>query len=101
MLGGEPPLRATAWSLLHDLPHGNLHAANGILDLAGGPLGLAVRLQLGIANDPADRFLDRAFDPSRGSRDPILVHDHLLLLYRADYMSVAGRPSRRDSQLRH
>src|SRR5947199_5777276 len=88
-------------SLLDDLPHGILHAANGILDLAGGPLGLAVRLQLGIADDLAYGFLDRAFDASRGSRDPILVHDHLLLLYRADCMSDAGRPSRRDSRLRH
>jgi hypothetical protein len=37
-------------SLLDDLPHGILHAANGILDFAGGLLGLAVRLQLGIAD---------------------------------------------------
>src|SRR5437763_3684929 len=88
--------RPRCGSLLDDLPHGILHAANGILDLAGGLLGLAVRLQLGIADDLADGFLDRAFDASRGSRDSILIHDHLLLLYRAERRGPAipeGQPA--------
>jgi len=82
VFGGEsPPLLARPLgSLLDDLPHGILQAADGVLDLALGLLGLAVRLQLGIAGYLADGFLDRAFDASRGSRDPILIHDHLFLL---------------------
>src|ERR1043166_2716161 len=91
----------TARSLLDDLPHGILDAGYGILNLAGGPLGLAVRLQLGIAHHLAHDFLDRAFDLFRDSRDPILVHDQLLLLYGADCLSDAGRPFRRDSRSRH
>src|SRR5205085_10830367 len=105
--GETPALRARPLgSLLDDLPQGILHAANGILDLAGGTLGLAVSLQLGIADDLADGFLDRAFDASRGSRDSILIHDHLLPLSMTTYSCFigprdAGRPSRRDSRLRH
>jgi hypothetical protein len=62
-------------SLLDNFPQAILHAANGILDLAGGLLGLAVRLQLGVADCLADGFLDRAFDLVGSSRDPILIHD--------------------------
>ena len=69
-------------SLLDGVSHGVFHAANGILDFAGGLLSLAVSLQLCIADRLAYRLLDRAFDFMRGSRDPILIHDHLLLLYR-------------------
>jgi hypothetical protein len=44
--------------LLDDLPHAILDAANGILDLAGGPLGLAVRLRLAIPHRLTDGFLN-------------------------------------------
>src|ERR1051326_1898181 len=61
-------------SLLNGIPQSILHAANGILDFAGGLLGLAVRLHLGIADHFADHLLDRAFDLMCGSRDPIFIH---------------------------
>src|SRR6202035_889982 len=48
--------------LLDNLPHSILDAASGILDLAGGPLGLAVRLRLAIPHRLTDGFLDRTFD---------------------------------------
>src|SRR3984893_2104500 len=57
-----------------------LEATDSVLDLAFDLVGLAVSLQLGIAGCLADGLLDRALDLFRRSRDPILVHDFILLL---------------------
>src|SRR3984893_17289938 len=57
-----------------------LETADSVLDLAFDLVGLAVSLQLGIACCLADGLLDRALDLLRRSRDPILVHDCILLL---------------------
>jgi hypothetical protein len=53
-------------------------AADGVLNLALYFVGLAVRLQLGVADRPAHRLLDYALDLLCGSGDPVLVHDFFL-----------------------
>src|SRR5271165_4571178 len=58
-----------------------LEPADSVLDLACNLVGLAVSLQLGIAGRLADCLLDRALDLFRCSRDPILIHDFILLLW--------------------
>src|ERR1700737_3980806 len=58
-----------------------LETADSVLDLAFDLVGLAVSLQLGIASRPADGRLDRAFELFHRSRDPILVHDQVFLLW--------------------
>jgi hypothetical protein len=52
-----------------------LHAANGILQLARGLLGLAIRFRFLVARGLADRLLDAADDLLERSLDPILIHD--------------------------
>src|SRR5271166_4265199 len=56
-----------------------LQTADRILDFAGSLLDLAIRLQLLFANRLADRRLHRTLDLFRRSRDPILVHECILL----------------------
>src|SRR5690349_20468916 len=58
-----------------------LETAAMVLDPALNPVGRAVSLQLGIACCLADGLLDRALDLFRRPRDPILVHDRILLLW--------------------
>ena len=57
-------------------------AANGVLNLALYLVGLALRLQLGVTDRPADNLLDCAFDLLRRSDNPVFVdefvHDFLL-----------------------
>jgi hypothetical protein len=64
----------TRYSFLQEIPHGILDAANCILNLACGSLGLPISFQLGIADRLADDFFYRAVDLFRDSRDPILIH---------------------------
>src|ERR1700761_2142706 len=54
-----------------------LQPANGILHLAGGLVGGAFGLQLGVAGDLASSLLDCAFGLVGGTFDTILVHDLL------------------------
>src|SRR4030095_13058476 len=53
-------------------------AADGVLNLALYLVGLAIRLQLGIAKHLARDLLDFPFDFLRRSLDPVLVHDFFL-----------------------
>src|ERR1051325_204472 len=55
-----------------------LQAADGVLNLAGYLFGLAVRLQLGVADRLAGDLLDRAFEFLRRSGDSVLVHGDFL-----------------------
>src|SRR6266566_1376056 len=53
-------------------------AADGVLNFSLKLIGVAFRLQLGVADRLADRLLDFAFDFLRRSDDPVLVHDFFL-----------------------
>jgi hypothetical protein len=88
----------TARSLLDDLPHGILDAANGILNLAGGPLGLAVRLQLGIAHHLL-RGIDDWFSNSPGSANPPLKLGILGSMGWLDYVLLPATVLFRDLKL--
>jgi hypothetical protein len=56
------------------LPELVLQTANGVLDLAGGLVGLAFGLQLGVAGDFARGFLDAALGLLRGPFNTIFIH---------------------------
>src|ERR1041384_3754101 len=74
-----------------------LETANRVLNLALDLVGLAVRLELGIADRLAGDLLDGAFDFLRRSGDPILVHGDVLQSEQPSpngvrYDVVSGRP---------
>jgi hypothetical protein len=64
---------------------GVFDAANRVLDLAFDLLGLAIGLELGVADYLAGRFLNPAYDLFCRSCDPVFVQDIVLSL------SVAGK----------
>jgi hypothetical protein len=55
------------------VPHGVVHATDGVLNLAFGLVCLASGLQIGIACRLADRFLYRALNLFRGAGNPVLI----------------------------
>src|SRR5208337_927980 len=61
--------------LLHRVSHRVVQAADSVLNLADGPVGLAVALQLGVADRLSDGLFRGAFDFPRRTGDSVLVHE--------------------------
>src|SRR5690349_6841092 len=63
-----------ALRLLDSVTHRVVQAADSVLNLADGLVGLAVALQLGVADSLADGLLRGAFDFLDRPGDSVLVH---------------------------
>src|SRR5271157_1585111 len=61
--------------LLHRVSHRVVQAADSVLNLADGLVGLAVALQLGVADSLADGLFRGAFDFLDRTGDSVLVHE--------------------------
>src|SRR5271166_6714721 len=70
--------------LLRRVAHRLVQAADGILNLADGLVGLAVTLQLGVADSLANSHFRGAFDFLNRTGDSVLIHDWALLAYCED-----------------
>ena len=73
--------------MLERVAYGVFRAADGVLHLAGGLLGLAFALQLGIAGDLAGGFLYCALGLIGGALHAILVQDDSTVLCRQGFQS--------------
>jgi len=66
--------------LVDSVTNGILNAADHVLHLAFGLVGLALGLQLGIASNLANGYLDRPLGLFRRTLDTVLVHRCLLVV---------------------
>src|SRR5271165_1885216 len=88
---GAPPYVDPRRGLLPQrVAHRVLRAADRVLHLAGGLLGLAFALQLRVTGYLASSFLDGTLDLVGSALDPILVHNRSPSVERSD--KKCGRP---------
>jgi hypothetical protein len=67
---------------------GILDRTNDVLDLSLSLIRLAVNLQLGVTDDLADGFFDRALDLLARSDDPVLIHSSILSIGAGPYSAA-------------